>query len=720
MKHDNYITFFKKNINKVLVAFLCLILTVSLFIGCSKTKGTSLEDLDGTSLAKLMLANARLDSKTLDNENIFENGSQTLKRLAKKARSNRNGSKQNAANVDGKELVGDFTISDDQAIWSDFEEYNNSYSYFENITSIIVDTALKGSRLIDEAKEIVSIVDTWVSFNDEKYYLSVDENSETLCKVDDVELLICKRYTDENGKTVYELYIEQEFSNERVKYIPGERYELTQMLPSVDQELYFVADYSKGYWETFSATNGEGQYGETFTVMKKDICYTLDYDVVNQFKAVLGIMSADTDTDLLKVYGDDFSLSLELRFSGFEGFDKAVAPKSDVDSNGNLINNDDVIVYLKNGSTMKAGDTYADGNVEIYAIYMQGLGDGYIGTCDIDIQGNSSEDRWNSFAKFLEEAGLTCRRDWDSVYTGIGVAEEDASNLIKYYKWNDQLVSNEDGTRAAITIEKSRIAEIRSIYEKIKDKESIKIGNNAKNVDLSSYHFAPITSSSSKIALNDRTISIEEYSLTVNDLRLFDSGSNYRIAFAVYYEKENDVSIIGKGDLALYSDESSFTLSANNNANPIEFEIPTLDDGSYTIVSFIVNEEGIRVTELMAMQFDSITKTEIDYTDKTLSIQHNSAKTVKITFASTYDYSISCDINSKPSYSEFNELLSEQVFEYGTPINNKIEKLTDGTYTVVDSNDSITSGTYRMEYTVKNGSSTTKGYVYIECTLSAD
>lgn len=333
-----------------------IVLVVSILTGCVNA---SVPEYTGTTTAKLLLANSRLNSDQLDSENIFDNGSKAMQTLARRAARNLNV-------VVPHETIGNFSTSNGQAEWSGFVEYNNSYSYFQNITEVIVSIAQKGAFFIDVVKENIKIVDVWVNYDNAKYYLSVGESFETLCRVDQDEVFTCKRYTDENGKTVYELFTEQDFASHRVKYVPDERYELTELIPSVDQELYFVADHSKGYWETYCATDSGDFYNERFTVMKNDVSYMVDYDAKEKFIGQTGIMSADSSTEFFRIgdSGDDGILSLELQFAGFDGISKVVAPTADVDENGNLTSSDNAVVRLENGKTIKIDSAFVGGDVE--------------------------------------------------------------------------------------------------------------------------------------------------------------------------------------------------------------------------------------------------------------------------------------------------------------------------------------------------------------------
>ena len=211
------------------------------------------EGMSGTEAARLLLAEERLNAKLLRNEgNIFEDGVAVMNNLAKTAMENLNIPRVGRKSPSVTPLAstqslstelkgtggGKVVIDGDTYTWSDFVENNNSYDYFENLTGNIVHNAEMGADLIDNVKKYVRIVDKWVAFDEStKYYLHVEENMEYLIErytgggFD--QLKICKRSKNAEGKDMYELYHSSADTQtdtqyeERMTYIPGERYELS-------------------------------------------------------------------------------------------------------------------------------------------------------------------------------------------------------------------------------------------------------------------------------------------------------------------------------------------------------------------------------------------------------------------------------------------------------------------------------------------------------------
>lgn len=259
-------------------------------VGCSNKKDTDSDVIDskGKNLAKVLLARERLDSQLLRDEiKIFENEFSTNAKHSKK--------------IDY--LYGESNVVGENMRWSNFAEYNNSFSYFNNITTSIAYTAEEGAKLIDEVKSTITELDRWVEYEKDgrnnKYYFSVSANTDLLYKVNDYEISICKHYVNDIGQTVYEIYLEQENVVQRIKYIPNMRYEFSEKIDDGinEQEKYFVADYSKGYWEVSEIDPIEDRYNIMYYVMKNDICYSI-YNDPNSTITTINVMSADVKTDI--------------------------------------------------------------------------------------------------------------------------------------------------------------------------------------------------------------------------------------------------------------------------------------------------------------------------------------------------------------------------------------------------------------------------------------
>lgn len=717
---------------KIISLALVLVIITSLLVGCKD--GTLPKMISGSDTAKLLLANERLNAQLLKTEgDIFEDGVEVMNNLAKLA--NYNLSLAYAGNVspsvtklssikktstvlEGK-YSGKVEINGDTFIWSTFEENNNSYDYFKNLTDNIVSTAEVGAELIDNVKKNVRVIEKWVDVGGIHYYLSVDENSETLYERDTVNnmLNICKRYKNVYGKDVYELYRKQEQYEERMTYIPGQRYELSMINDYGEHnEDYFVADNSKGYWETYVVGAFPDHYNVSYFIMKNDICYDATYDPQSESIPLLKIMSADKATDILNFNDAEGVSFVDLKFSGFDGIKSVEAPSNSAEYNAaegiaSLPNGENSKVHLTNGTVLNYGDRFVDGKVSINAIHVSFSGTfGYTGEMHLRIEGETYEERLEILRSFLNETGLKCRRNIDSVFSGIGRAYVELDSIIKYYTWNGVSVTNEAGIGEAINKEKARFSKMEALYTAVKDTEVLNISD-TELIELN-IKFAPITESNFQgITLDAGKVSLGSISLTIEDTTLYVKDEPYKVMFAladsknglVHFDMENTSS-------SKYADESKFTVTAS----ALEFTLPALSSGSYTLVAYIATSDGIRASAYTPVTVSEILNMPVKIENVSVSAAKGEKGELVLTCEQIEDFTVTLTTESRIGYAEFKTALSEKAFEYGIP-SDIIELRTGDTYTALTGSETeIQDGTYRICYKTENGDNMTTGYVYVQ------
>ena len=721
---------------KILSLVLTFIMSVSVLVGCGpRNDDATLPDgISGSDAARLLLANERLNAQLLKNDgDIFENGVEVMNTLAETAIANLNvqyaGNRSpsvtmlSSVRTTSTVLEGDYSgkveINGDTVIWSGFEENNNSYDYFKNITDNIVFTAQLGAELIENIKKNVRVVDKWVDVFGIQYYLSVDENSEILCEKDTFSntLKICRRYKNEDGNDVYELYRKQENYEERMTYIPGERYELS-MIADFDErsEDYFVADNSKGYWETYVVGAFSDHYNVSYFVMKNDICYDAFYDPKMESIPLLKIMSADKATDILNFSDNETVSTVDLKFSGFDGIKRVEAPADSVEYIAaekyvNLSDYDNAKVYLSNGKILNYDDSFLDGKVSINAIHVGYSGSfGYIGEICLRIEGETYAERLESLKSFLDETGLQCRRNIGSVLNGINRAYIDLESVIKYYRWNGVSVTNETGIREAINKEKTRFGDMEALYTAIKNVEVLDISD-TELIEMN-IKFAPIIESSfDGITLDAMNVSVGNISLTIEDTTLYVADEPYKVAFAladsngglVHFDAENTSS-------TKYADEDKFTVTAS----ALEFTFPVLSSGSYTLVAYIATSEGIRASAYTPVTVNETVNMPMTVENMTVSAEKGANGVLTLTYERMKDFTVPLTTPDRIGYAEFKTAVSEIAFEYGTP-SDIIEIQSYDTYTALTGSETeIADGTYRISYRKENGDIVEQGYIYVQ------
>lgn len=709
----------------------------------SPVSGSLPEGMSGTEAARLLLAEERLNAKLLRNEgDIFEDGVAVMNNLAKTAMENLNlpyagrkapsvtplASTQNLSTELKGTGGGKVVINGDTYTWSDFVENNNSHDYFENLTGNIVRNAEMGADLIDNVKKFVRIVDKWVAFDETtKYYLHVEENLECLIEHYTGEgldqLKICKRSKNAEGKDVYELYHSSADTQyeERMTYIPGERYELSMEHQDAGTT-YFVADNAKGYWETYVLTVAPQHYNASYFIMKDDICYDGFYDPKDQWIPLLKIMSADKATDILNISGGHGSYSIDLKFSGFDGIVSVEAPASSVElaldgTYAILPDGDGSRVHTASGKDILYGETYLDGKVSVNGIHaMYGAGDIYTGEMILHVKGMNHGELLANLKAFLSEFGLTCRRDIDSVFAGIARAYSELDSIIEYYTWNGISVTTEAGIAQAIDVEKTRFDEMKALYTAVQHDEVLDYAN-TEVVELN-INFAPITAiQNSGTALDGTAVTVENIALTITDTTLYVKDQPYMVLFALIAKNGSGGLIhptVTHDTTVNYADESEFTVTASN----VHFELPVLAFGDYTIVAYIATDDGIRSSGYIPVGFDTVADSVVDIENTRISARREADGSGTVSYTELVDFTIKLTSETKPDYQAFRQQIATEVFRYGTPDEGLVEMQSGETYTPLTGTEAeIADGTYRLGYSVQNGETASAGYVYVVYTI---
>lgn len=732
---------------KIIAVATSVIILLLLFSGCNPNKQniSKLPDwLSGTDAAKLLLADQRLDSSVLRKEgDIFDDGTKVMQNLASTAKNNLRvvglnytGGSVTLSKTAGKEVISDASTrgklerDDQNYYWSDFVENNNSYDYFLNITEGIVSTAESAGELIDHVKMYVRVVDKWIAIDEGvQYYLHVEENSELLIEHYTGEgldnITICMRYKNDRGQDVYEVYIHSkpEDVSTRMKYIPGMRYEYTfQHKWSGDNGMNcLIADKSKGYWETSAISVLPKGGNVSYFIMKDDLCYDASYILTDQSIGAMKIMSADRATDIFYIRNNDTILNIALKFSGFNGIKSVQAPYAAVDFNSanryaNMKCPNQAILNFTNGKSAGYGDMFANGNVEVREINVVFCaGDIYTGEVALVIQGQTKAEQFENLKLFLNETGLTCRRNMDGVLRGINLAYTDARVVSELYKWNGVNLKNEAALLEAAAKERTICSQLYSLYTSVQNVESISI-NDVQTIELN-IQFAPITASSfDAVKLDGRKLSIGTVSLTVDDTLLFVNDATYTIAFALLTEDQKLVHLSVEDITGqVYNDEDTFLV----NASDIQFEIPTLSPGKYTLVAYIAAAEGIRSSAYASVIVGQIMNVPVSDGNIQITAHKLDQGNLQFVYESSKNFTLELTSQSKLNYDEFLNAVKKEVFAYGTA-GDTLEKMTeDGSFVALNGNEQvIENGIYRIAY--RSGSDDqTQGYVSVHYQASA-
>ncbi len=711
------------------------------------------EGLSGKDVAKLLLANERLNAGLLKNEgDIFENGKKVFSDLKNIAASNLDAgySTLAATPFKYKELTpveelakttinhkygGIIEIDGNSYRWSDFKESNNSYEAFEVTTLGIIRAAEAGSALIDNIKKNVRVVDKWVRTDMGLFYLHVEENSETLYQQIHDRYEICRRYKNSDGKDVYELYLGSEGFVERMTYIPGERYEHSTYHPHIERSGNFItASSSKGYWEVYWVGEAPQHYNVSYFIMKDDICFDSFYDPEKREINTVKVMSADKKTDFMSIMNVSY---IDFKFSGFDGVDyiEVIAEPGEVTNDPmnaeapykilncpDPVHGDNIVplhtaeptVYLKNGRTVKNGDKFVDGKVEIHAVRVAYYAmSSYTAELGLNIQASTTDETLEILERFIAELGLTCRRDLDETLSGVKIAYDELAVISQYYKWNGVCVATIEGVTEAVALEYEKIAEFGAMFDGVKDAEIIDI-NDTEKLELNMI-FPEITENTFKeVKYGEGVIALESISLSIEDTLLCVKDEPYTVAFALIAADGTGGLIhlsSDNADSVKYAGESKFTVNAEN----VTVGIPALSPGEYTVVAYISTADGIRSSQYVKVVFEEVSAEPLVFEWIELTAEKGSDGYISFNYIAKTDVSVEHVSREKLDYSGLRQLMAETASSYGTPNDTLVEMLgADGNYTALAADSTeIADGQYRMAYHIDNADYVLSGYVYL-------
>ncbi len=703
-----------------------IILVCVLLVGCNSGEKKELEEID---IAKVLLANERLDSEELRTKgNLFTSGKQAFSMIQEASR-------KYSQRMRNKDIRSKLNINGNRYTWTDAPNYSNFISYFDSYATSIEFNAEKGSDLIDLTKSTIQTVDTWIKIDSqEQLLLSVDKNSETIISRSDDQYEICRRYLNSLGQNTFEMFIANSDTNSksRMTYIPGLRYEYTSI--QNDHMLVIIASKDKGYWDIMS-TSYHPEYdanGMTFTnlVMKEEAIYETTYTisndngVINDMYGEIKLISSDGKSDLLSFYNNSVSIfTTGLQNLNCFYIDAQNNEVEDVDKVNNREDYkllytgtgedrryftdqySDVIAKFDNGKEMAKGNILCDGNVEVYGTMIYPIGDvDFYGEIKLDFKENNLQFIFDNMEKLMDEYGFTFKDDFTSIKSAMTYSLQDSLDFSKYYLWQENHINSFEDIKKAIKIEEDLIDEFVNVYNSYKDADIIK---NEKQMNIDdSYHFSNLNVLSYGNVNNEgNKITIQDLVIKVEDCSLFTNNKNYQIAFAFANEKDgvfsnlfnldfaNPIIKLFEGNVIDTPTNDSMNFELNQSAI---LEVPLLETGEYVLVAYIATaDEGIRVTNPVSLK-GSIIENEINQ-EGFINVLHNGEDNI-IVIESNQTALINISLTESYSYSELYLLLESYAYKYGRPTTSELETENNSSWENIANNTPISSGTYRLKY----------------------
>lgn len=734
--------------------------------------------LKGAEAAKLLLAGERLDAQLLKNKgDIFEEGAKVFRDLAAIAQANfanvtytgngvtvvplsyaNNGYAVVAPLGPGQSGSGSLetvstTKSSDGSVleidgntykWSNLAEYSNSHDYFSNITNNVVSNAEMAADLIDRTKKNVRVVDKWVDIWGDQYYLHVEDNCEILFNRQDDFLKICKRSKNEQGVNVYEVYQTSQTVETRMTYIPGQKYEYTMRRSSDDTGHNFIAENTKGFWEVLDVGGQAPYYNVSLIVLKDDICYDVFYNPNDEAHGLSGlqVISADRKTDILRATGilTEESGMVELSLQSFDGIREIrieVEPDKIINVTEQVLDEElyyleqdgqryymtsghkSAEVVLNNGMVLKDGDRYLDGRVEVRRTLVSFSNKedgtcGYTSSMDLGIIADTYEKRMETLREFLAFTGLVCKRDMDYVQAGITQAYAELEQLVKYKQWNESPIFTDEDIAKGYENLNAKYLAWQETYNAIKDTEMIDYSN-TEILELN-IHFAPITAQKATAVTNEGLlVSVTELALTLEDMTLLVENEPYMVNFALVGTGSQGLTHVALGatQTASYTGGSTFTVTQTTT-----FELPMLVPGDYTVVAYISTADGIRMSGYTDVVFTDVATYESKQGNLAIKIGQGSAGQLAVSYEYILDIEVEVAFESEQvTYAAMHAALSEAAYTYGFVMEGAMVEVKgegDAWTALTGREESLSPGTYRLKYQIRNGETLIEGYVYTQ------
>ena len=703
---------------KVLVV-VGLLLTSSLLNSCGPK-----ERIVGSDAAKLLVANERLDSTGLKNVNLSFDYSLKAKKSrnvaslkvesVKARRNNEVRVKRAREHETGVKVKREGNL----ITWTNFEEYSNAISYFDSFISSITSQAKEAASTIDNAKEKIESNNVWVKSLTDDMLLQVSENKDVVIRREDDYYQIVTRSLNEQGGEYYDLFNTNigHVYGMRVRKMGNYRYEYSYSTEDGGFEHYFIADNSRGYWVVSSPIN-ENSFG--ITVIKQDMVY--DFTTFIDSKSIAGIrvITSDQKCDIANISDGNYSFYpgafTNIASMNVEATDSEIGDLGNFDPNneyGVYYDKDDksyitsgiksVNVNISNGKTLKEGDKFVNGKVEYVRGLISGNADGMLPEFHIHVEGSTLEERMSNLEAFINETGLQFARDHNEIYSSIKTAFKDATASLSSISWNDINLESLQSYQEARRVEKEKLKAYSSLYNEVKD--NTVLSRNQQGTLDSKTKFPYIINSSFTASYEDNIVSIDNANVKVDDFTLFDNNAEYNMQFAfAQYDEANEGYFnllpleVENPNYVTYNGQDQLTVSTNN----LSFALPVPTEGTYELVTYVANKEGIRVTRPQPVKFQSVESRNISIHNYIALVSKTDEGFLGIT--SSINDNVILEIKNQKEYynhSELYRLLSTEAYNYGIPNSDNIEVInSSSTWEIVNSSSSnLSTGTYRLSF----------------------
>lgn len=641
----------------------------------------STADIGGTDLAKLLLANDRLDAdKLTEDSDLFL-----------------------TADISELNYITLSTVDT-----SNYDENSNMMDYFNSYIEAVNSVTESAASTITYIKENVSYTGVWIEYGAVagEVLLEVTDNEEVLFINADVNEFVCRRYTDENGQDVYEICQTEKAdgSHAYLRCIPNKLYEYSFYWAD-GNDIHVIAENSRGYWNMFTTyLVEEGKRNVQNLVSTDDYGYvyfgTIDeegYKSNNQTTFI----DASLSCDLISIYEE----RMDIKLVGFNGIESM-----EIDEN-NFITS----FTTAGGDVIELDDEIAEGI--IYKMGDVAYSDVPYATLTFKKSDVMCEEDAAAIIEALADLGVTCKYDLTDVLAGVDASYAIADNLGSYYSWNGYYVSDYANVQSAVEVELDKYAELVDAYEVALDAE--KIEESSTGVNFADYDFAQLTLSGAEaVTLDDAVVTISGLEAKVDVAEVMMDGETYEIQFALAGLSDVEGEYTSAILLTTVSDGvAKYTGEALELTKSAEVVIPQCTQtGDYTLVAYVATSEGIRVSDMVPLVFTASGEYKDVVNGYETLIELNDAGEMVVYYTPKNEYEATMPEQDSYTYEDVYAFLSTEAMKYGYPNTEAVLEVYDATTGEVieaTEGDTLSGCICKLQYDIPNADGLLAGYVYV-------
>lgn len=696
-------------------------------------------DAKGTEGAKLLLARDRLHSEQLEGGVNFSQAAQASAVSANKRSEVELLAKRTQASL-GEGLVFDskgFAKSGDDYYWTQFpDNTQNSVNFYYSYMNNIEHFSARAAEMIDLIKDGVNQTDVWIDFGDNDYMLCVYGEKESLFCRSDSEFSIVTRYVNDEGDSVYERYVEnaevmaenEEYGRSYFLYIPNKRYEYTAGWGGLE------VNRDRGYWTMSQIYRSGVQTLAMFDDISVLKSYSFDANGVKRTVDTAFAVSPDLDRDLYGISENSATVYL----CNLEGLSavKATVTESNLDwslflqddqttgdiryslSNGNLAS-----LSTQSGVEISHGDTFAEGKIKYVGTNIDytfnngnNWSENYSGEISLEFDSSVTtyEERVEALKTFLRETGLSLKEEG---FEAARTRSNEVGSILDYYTWKGVRLDSTAAQEQCKQINIASFAEYKAAYESKKDAPLIE--RNLFNSFSGGVKgdFASASVSGGAAAYENGKVSVQDLSLRVAQSDLLESGTEYILKLAVARRDEN--GWIAESEMPLSNQTAGQSVGYTSGDLTVSLTgeglLPMgILNGEYKVVAYAATADGIRVSQLTELSFDSANGNDYALPGSTVRFAL-AEKSMSLIYAESIDKFIEYTATENDTAATLEKILMTEAAANGAPVAGTLETYDaqTNTGTPVDSSTAVAVGVYRVRYIATANGEDADGYIYI-------